>query len=93
MIRDAADTTLVSVSDTLTDSASSQGYSIGRIIPLPDAPGEGVTRTFTEKETSAGYFSAAARAEGMIIPREKISTDFSFICRCSLFHENHFLCL
>jgi hypothetical protein len=85
MIRDAADTTLVSVSDTLTDSVSIRGYSIGRIIPLPGASDKGVTRTFTEKETSAGYFSAAARTEGITFPHEKISTDFSFIVLSAAF--------
>lgn len=79
MIRDAADTTHVFVPDTLTDSLSYQGYSIGTIIPLPGASDEGATRTFTEKVTSDGHFSSSARAEGMVIPHEKISTDFSFI--------------
>jgi hypothetical protein len=79
MISDAADTTLVSVIDTIPDSISYQGYSIGSIIPLSGALHDDATRTFTEKESAAGYFSIAQRAEGLIIPQEKINTDFSFI--------------
>jgi len=79
MISDAADITLVTVTDTLTDSLSYPVYSIGRIIPLSGASHDSIAQTFSGKEQASGYFSTAGRAEGMIIPNEKINTDFSFI--------------
>lgn len=78
MTTEATDTTLVSLTGSVADTLSQQGYSIGRIIPLYDSVPATVMQVFTGKEEQADYFSLSSRAAGLERTHEIMNGDFSF---------------